>query len=179
MRGGERPCLRAGLPGDKLTSVRGERKTPVKILVLDVSDAAQLMLLNRDKKWSFVSILTRRERAAYPAIEKCLENQDCVRLYFDDAAVAVKDYILPTEGDMLTVLEWARSRSNIVVHCFAGISRSSSTAMGIAFMKGGMELVRSTVSIPDKHWPNKLVLSLMDRILGSNLSGYVDGLCDF
>lgn len=42
----------------------------------------------------------------------------------------------PTYDDVVEMVEWGQTRDNILVHCHAGISRSTATAWGICIAKG-------------------------------------------
>ncbi|MFC5050577.1 hypothetical protein ACFPK9_08130 [Rubritalea spongiae] len=81
----------------------------------------------------------------------------------------------PVHNDVLLCLEFARSipqGSHLLIHCMAGISRSTATAMAVIsdFYGPGSEL-ESAVSIQEIRPvanPNRLILEIADEILERN-----------
>ncbi len=87
---------------------------------------------------------------------------------FDDVASSVKDCQEPTEKDIYDILLWAKSQwhknpNHFIVHCTAGVSRSSAVAILISLLLFG-----EYKSILDRnlHYPNKLILDIGGKILG-------------
>lgn len=55
---------------------------------------------------------------------------------FDDITVSYGDYRAPSFEQVKHIVEWGAGRSNLLVHCHAGMSRSTSSAWGIAIANG-------------------------------------------
>ena len=55
---------------------------------------------------------------------------------FDDVTEHHRGYLAPTFELVVEALEWGTGRANLLVHCHAGMSRSTSTAWGIAIANG-------------------------------------------
>jgi len=55
---------------------------------------------------------------------------------FDDITEHYRGYLAPTFELVVEALEWGTGRANLLVHCHAGMSRSTSTAWGIAIANG-------------------------------------------
>ena len=73
--------------------------------------------------------------------------------------------ILPEEHDVRKILEWANGKTEILVHCFAGISRSSAMAYLIACTR--VPAFEALVILDGKlHWPNKRIVRIGSEVLG-------------
>jgi predicted protein tyrosine phosphatase len=55
---------------------------------------------------------------------------------FEDITFSVRGYTAPTFELVREAVEWGAGRANLLVHCHAGMSRSTSTAWGIAIANG-------------------------------------------
>lgn len=55
---------------------------------------------------------------------------------FDDVTYDFGGYRAPTFDLVVEAVEWGTGRQNLLVHCHAGMSRSTSTAWGIAIANG-------------------------------------------
>ena len=55
---------------------------------------------------------------------------------FDDISMPYDGYEAPTFEHVKDIVEWGRGHSNLLVHCHAGMSRSTSSAWGIAIANG-------------------------------------------
>ena len=107
---------------------------------------------------------------------------------FDDITVNYRGYLAPTFELVKEAVEWGTGRSNLLVHCHAGMSRSTSTAWGIA-IANGFDPQDAYLLLKDRHpvefrraWsfdgtrepqvtrrafiPNELVLKHLERYLG-------------
>jgi predicted protein tyrosine phosphatase len=94
-----------------------------------------------------------------------------LQLYFHDIIEPQADLIAPNAGHIGTILEFARywsGSSPLLVHCWAGISRSSAAAYVIACARNpgyerdiAHELRRRAPFVT----PNRLMVALADQIL--------------
>ena len=63
-------------------------------------------------------------------------HPDHLVVTFDDVEDDDWGYQAPTFEQVREMVEWGRGRANLLVHCHAGISRSTATAWGIAIANG-------------------------------------------
>jgi predicted protein tyrosine phosphatase len=82
---------------------------------------------------------------------------------------------VPTKKLVKEILDWAKELpedANLLVHCFAGISRSTSIAMAIMIQKYGVRAIDHAIdhvsSMRRVCAPNKLITQYADEILGCN-----------
>jgi len=89
-------------------------------------------------------------------------------LNFDDVDDdAQEGDVAPTIDHVRTALDFAKNDTRILIHCFAGICRSTAMALGI-MLKRGMSIKDSyehLVSIRPQAWPNFLVVRHIDNHL--------------
>lgn len=81
----------------------------------------------------------------------------------------------PTKKLVKDILDWAKELpedANLLVHCFAGISRSTSIAMAIMIQKYGVRSIDHAIdhisSMRRVCAPNKLITQYADELLGCN-----------
>ena len=92
-------------------------------------------------------------------------------LCFDDISVPLDDFIEPQEKHILQALSFADriGEGSILIHCHAGISRSSAIALAIIAQRMGMGKEQETIeileSINPNCRPNKSLVWLTDEIL--------------
>lgn len=90
-------------------------------------------------------------------------------------------WVGPTQADVAKMLEWAFERfgRSILIHCHAGMSRSTATAIGVLaewgydeeFAFAHVEARRPVDALRQNREfiPNPLILSHVDRLVGTNL----------
>ncbi len=92
-------------------------------------------------------------------------------LRFDDISLPVDDFEEPREIHIYKSLQFADENKNgsLLIHCHAGISRSSAIALAIISNKLGKgnekEAVRILQKINPYCRPNKLLVQMTDKIL--------------
>ena len=92
-------------------------------------------------------------------------------LRFDDISVYADDFIEPQEKHVLQALSFADKigDGSILIHCHAGISRSSAIALAIIAKKLGRGKEVESINVLEKinphARPNKLLVWLTDEIL--------------
>ena len=98
-----------------------------------------------------------------------------LELRFHDIIDPTPDMILPTPGDVAAILAFGRDLSaepqaNLIVHCHAGISRSTASMVLIlaqAMPDQPAEAILATVhGIREKAWPNLRIIEIGDAMLG-------------
>jgi len=101
------------------------------------------------------------------------------RYYFHDFVPRDKDYMFPSLGgkaviatreQMQEILEFTaslKSTDKLLVHCHAGMSRSTAVACGVLCQHGltPIEAVKHVVSVRPIAMPNRHVLKLLDDLL--------------
>lgn len=99
-----------------------------------------------------------------------------VMFWFDDIEGDINGFIAPTKQHIENILlifnekQLKNSRKNIVVHCRAGISRSTAVAIGLLIIRG--KTIEQAFKIIHTQriemWPNALILKHFDDILNLN-----------
>lgn len=148
------------------------RSTP-NILVTNLNEA---YLYAHD----FDSVITAGPLAAEVAH---FQHPDHLIVSFSDIITTRLDngWVGPSEQDVATMLEWAFERfgRSILIHCHAGMSRSTATAIGVlaewgydeefAFNHVHSRRPVDALKANREFIPNPLILSHVDRLVGSNL----------
>lgn len=116
------------------------------------------------------------------------EHPDHKIVTFDDITMSFGRYRAPTFEQVKHIVEWGAGRNNLLVHCHAGMSRSTSSAWGIAIANGfdpqdaydllyqnhPVEQYRNvriavdhqTVTAKRAFIPNELVLTHLEQLFG-------------
>jgi predicted protein tyrosine phosphatase len=94
-----------------------------------------------------------------------------LRLQFDDAWTQLHagwGQTLPSSAQVQAALDWARPRLDepILVHCVAGISRSSAIACLIARCAGD-DTEAASILDASRHWPNPRIVQIGVRLLAA------------
>lgn len=147
---------------------------------LTISDIEQAE--NIIKKWATkaIGLIDPEYRDAVPPRENYLQ------IYFHDCTpmdeIDVKNKgILPNKNDIDKILQFSSTfteNDKVLIHCHAGISRSSAIAISI-FAQHGMEPFEAFYAaerIRPEMYPNGLILRYADELLFKNgdLVGYLD-----
>jgi predicted protein tyrosine phosphatase len=96
-----------------------------------------------------------------------------LKVAMDDITEQVDGFVAPSEQHIEKVLAfvrgWDRS-APLVVHCYAGISRSTASAFAAACMlnphKDEISIARQIRAASPIASPNRLIVSLADKVLG-------------
>jgi predicted protein tyrosine phosphatase len=88
----------------------------------------------------------------------------------------ITDFWSPKLSDIQKVLDFCPPHSNVVCHCYAGLSRSTATSIGLLVRDGASieDAVHQVWTQSPNMFPNKLILRHMDSLLhmnGSLVSG--------
>jgi len=142
---------------------------------------ATIELQRKPGFWHVVSI---REPLENAAIDRMKEKAvSFIPLSFHDIWSETQTgngrYVLASREQVAEVLAWAKGKDNILVHCHAGISRSSAMAFVIACQ---VMPVADALKILDfkVHWPNTHIVALGEAILGKKILQEVkDAMHDF
>jgi predicted protein tyrosine phosphatase len=95
-----------------------------------------------------------------------------LRIGVDDISEPLPDALLPGEKDVASLIEflggWQPHAGSVLIHCFAGISRSTACAL-IAHVMQTRDPERSTSALASASphaRPNRRIVALADQILG-------------
>jgi predicted protein tyrosine phosphatase len=95
--------------------------------------------------------------------------------YFHDTSVEEPGRRAPVEDDLRRILAFAANLepgAEILIHCWAGISRSTAVAYAILCQAAGpgreSECIESVLAARPQAFPNALIVELADRILNRN-----------
>ena len=96
-----------------------------------------------------------------------------LKISMDDITEHMDGFVAPSEDHVERVLAFVRSwdrAAPLVVHCYAGISRSTASAFAAACMlnphKDEIAIARQIRAASPIAQPNRLIVGLADRMLG-------------
>ncbi len=117
-----------------------------------------------------VTLLTAGTEVIRPAV---LAEADHLHLTMHDIVDELPDMTPPSEAHVGTLLDFARSwdrRAPLLIHCFAGVSRSTAAAYVVAAAlapeRDEAELARALRTASPTATPNSRIIALADRLLG-------------
>ena len=95
------------------------------------------------------------------------------KVAFDDITEPMDGYVMPSEAHVAEVLDFIRSwdrNAPLVIHCWAGVSRSTASAFAAACAlnphREEIEIARQIRAASPIASPNRLLVSLADKALG-------------
>ena len=96
-----------------------------------------------------------------------------LRVQMDDITEQMEGFLAPSDSHIEQVLNFVRGwdrNAPLVVHCYAGISRSTASAFAAACMlnpkRDEISIARQIRAASPIASPNRLIVSLADRALG-------------
>ena len=96
-----------------------------------------------------------------------------LKVQMDDITEQLEGFVVPTETHVEQVLNFVRGwdrRAPLVIHCYAGISRSTASAFAAVCAlnphRDEIAIARQIRSASAIASPNRLIVSLADRALG-------------
>ena len=96
-----------------------------------------------------------------------------LRVAMDDIIEPMEGFVMPSEAHVAQVLSFVRSWDRgapLVIHCWAGVSRSTASAFATACAlnphRDEMEIARRIRAASPIASPNRLIVSLADKALG-------------
>lgn len=158
----------------------------LNLLVFGRSEASSMLLSPKRRKdvTHIVSIFNKTSH--FGSVGDCRpcsgfshHHAKKLALCFDDISIPHDDYEGPDEDDVKKIIEFAKELKletkpvKLLVHCAAGISRSTATAFVIMCVVLGENRERDALDktiIATKHdpWPNDLIVSIADHLLDRN-----------
>ena len=139
----------------------------MKTIIKSLADALEMIAF---KKTDFNIVSIRS--TVYPKImyDDFDDFKDCYKDIivetFDDIIQPKKDLKMAEMAQIHRILQWAKGKDNIMVHCSAGICRSSAVAYLIECMTKPPE---QAVKLLDKkqHYPNEWVVKLGSQLFNN------------
>jgi len=102
-----------------------------------------------------------------------LDGSRHLKLELDDISEPTRGFVAPDERSVMRILEFSRTwdaSAPMVVHCYAGISRSGASAFVIACDRNPhaneFEIARALRRAAPHAYPNRRIVALADTILG-------------
>jgi predicted protein tyrosine phosphatase len=96
-----------------------------------------------------------------------------LRVQMDDITEQIEGFVAPSEAHVEKVLDFVRNwdrSAPMVVHCYAGISRSTASAFAAACMlnphRDEASIARQIRAASPIASPNRLIVGLADKVLG-------------
>jgi predicted protein tyrosine phosphatase len=96
-----------------------------------------------------------------------------LKVSMDDITEPLDGYVIPSEAHVEQVLTFVRGwdrAAPLVIHCYAGVSRSTASAFAAACMlnphRDEMEIAQKLRAASPIASPNRLIVSLADKALG-------------
>lgn len=96
-----------------------------------------------------------------------------LKVSMDDISEPADGFIVPNDGHIVQVLAFVRGwdrKAPLVVHCYAGISRSSASAFAAACAlnphRAELSIARQIRAASPIAQPNRLIVALADKVLG-------------
>jgi Predicted protein tyrosine phosphatase len=87
---------------------------------------------------------------------------------FDDSNIAFDGTKAPTTEDIRGILEWSMDKDDLLVHCTAGVSRSSAVAFLIESARTNpFEALK--ILNPRTHEPNELIIRIGAKLISSDV----------
>ena len=126
----------------------------------------------------FDGVITIEDSRIENPFRLVFEHAKQLVLCFDDISVPLDEYIEPQEKHILQALSFADriGEGSILIHCHAGISRSSAIALAVIAKRIGKgkepESIKILEQINPHARPNKSIVWLTDEILERNRKLY-------
>jgi predicted protein tyrosine phosphatase len=96
-----------------------------------------------------------------------------LKVSVDDIIEPMEGYTTPSEAHVEQVLDFVRGwdrKAPMVIHCYAGVSRSTASAFAAACMlnphRDEIEIAKKIRAASPIASPNRLIVSLADKMLG-------------
>ena len=118
-------------------------------------------------------VLTIMANVAQVQRPPSISEANHLRVQVDDITEAMDGFVAPNEGHITQVLDFVRGwdrASPLVIHCYAGISRSTASAFAAACMlnpdRDERDIALRIRAASPIASPNRLLVTLADKALG-------------
>jgi predicted protein tyrosine phosphatase len=137
----------------------------MKIMICSVKDAVRQVKIEPNK-WHVVSLRTPHSEAFRIMDDVAELCEGMVVREFDDVWVPERGKVMPSKADMDAVFEFVNREApdNLIVHCHAGVSRSSAMAYAIACRDKPPEEAVKMLN-PMLHMPNEWMVDMAATIM--------------
>lgn len=140
---------------------------------ITICGVADLVRLDHAKFTHVVSIwASNAPRSVVQRVQTMFLKAKCAFAFFDDV-ISPSDSASPDANQLKSVLTFTQSLGPtdcLLVHCFAGVSRSAAVAYAIACQHSDVEAEKQALaSLLVRHpniRPNTLIVALADKVLG-------------
>ena len=140
----------------------------MNIMICSAKEAAH-QLRAKPHHWHVVSLRCFEDRIEFEKVSQLahLAKTMIVRR-FDDIWVEEEGKVLPTKEDVETIIRHVQEiyPSNLIVHCYAGVSRSTAIAYLLACLEKEPDDAIKMLN-PMIHYPNELIVKLGSEILNN------------
>jgi predicted protein tyrosine phosphatase len=138
---------------------------PIPILIRG-HEAALELVLKQPGHFDVVYITSPSLPFIVTGSEAILDKgRSTIMVQFDDVDGPMEGFVPPRREHIAAVLDWSKDKSNFLISCRAGISRSS--AMAVVILASRVPVPESLVVLdPAVHHPNPLVVQFGEEILG-------------
>jgi predicted protein tyrosine phosphatase len=139
----------------------------MNIMICSANDAAHQLRV-QPHHWYVVSLRCRTEDR--PEFKKVARLSHLARAMlvrrFDDIWVPEKGRVMPSREDIKIIIDWVRTEypRDLMVHCYAGVSRSSAVAYVLACIEKDPAEAINMLN-PMIHSPNERIVELGADIL--------------
>jgi len=124
--------------------------------------------LERNRGYHVVSLREASLRGKQHPVDRFLRKcRSSIVMYFDDVWLPEHEsmgWVLPTREQIAAILDWAKGKDGFLVHCKAGISRSSAVAYAIGCQMASASEAFKLLDTSN-HRPNELIVRLAADIL--------------
>ena len=117
-----------------------------------------------------LTVMGRVEQVQRPA---SILEANHLKISVDDITEPMEGYVTPSEVHVEQVLNFVRGwdqKAPLVIHCYAGVSRSTASAFAAACMlnphRDEVEIAQKIRAASPIASPNRLMVSLADKALG-------------
>ena len=145
-------------------------QSPFSLEVCDILTARQRLQTNFHTK--IISLLSPQQASEF---EFTSQGSHHKLWLMDDVTFSAPGSRAPSSSQILEILEFSKtfqSSDRVLIHCYAGVSRSTAVAIGLLCQHGMHP--SDSISAVDKQClgmdPNELILRHFDAVLGLKLS---------
>lgn len=143
----------------------------MEIFISNIKDISHMFRLNGITH--ILSVISRDE-LDFIKLPKEFDRNNWLLLYMDDM-IDINSPLAPTKNQIETILKWGKtlpSNANVLVHCFAGISRSTACALALKVQEIGIahinECSKWLVNQRPNACPNPVITWHADELLSAN-----------
>jgi predicted protein tyrosine phosphatase len=134
-------------------------------IIITGHQRAAIRLREQPGQYDFLFITSPRMPFEWLGSEQVLEHaRSSLMLQFDDIDSPMSDLTEPQRHHVESALSWAPDKSNLLIACQAGISRSSATAVVVRASRMSVPEALEILD-PGVHHPNQLIIQLGEAIL--------------